>query len=1308
MMNNHNNKEKIEKCVVQIECVDKKDNSNNSLGTGFFVASNIIVTASHLTSACHQDLSNYDISVVPLKIELGKEIKVKRIIESKTNNYISILELEERVEEIEPLKFTVGYTIKENDEYFTFGYPRSKRIVGLPINGKINTGINKSQSLKADWDLSLGDARIKSVDGLSGSPVIIDDMLVGIIQTESSEDGASISIGMSSINLMKEFVLNRYCQDYNIEMMIQKFKNKTECKCYTIDDIDIRLQKSINLSMNLNFFEIDDDEFKKKFKTNIKKDMDKDIYIVGKSREETLYCVLNELKYVLDYNNVVVVGDEESWGKIEGEIKGAILIPEFYAGEIIAIKDNINIFIYGEDEHCIKENKIELKRRTRRTIIKKLEEAGMDNAAACRYVKDTSGLFIPLKRRLFNGRYSNDPVWSSQCCKENINLFITALLCGKWTESQGDKSVIEHLSGVTYDEFMEQLLPYSKGEEPFIIKILLYGNLSYQLANTEFAWEYLNERISKKVWDDFRELSTEIIVEIDPVFNEPFEKHYYLNSNKKAKNSNELKSGMIRSMTFRAIYGGLECQNDINKIVKKILCTIDSIQRWGYFSQFIEDLCEASPSLVMERLENEIKKPSGLYELFRSSSDDMITGQHYYTRILWAVRQLLLYKEYAARAVQWLLAIDAMHIKYNVSNSPKGILRDVFCAWFNISVLKKQDKIELAKYALEKYENAWDLIFTELPETHTVITNTEISSSYRKVDEKEIITNSDISDLYNVYADLCINNINMKIDRWMKIIEKLNIFPMNIFKKLLKLLSVNLKKMEDPEKSRIKELLRSNIYNHRFFSSAGWAMDEENLKAIEDIFNLIYFEDKIYDYLYLFNNQYALPILHPIPYKEHDENFEKKNKELKQLEIKQGIKKFKNSGLGLKHLIKLVKKENYENIGDYIAEYYTNGKFDFSVYNEMLTIPDIDSIILNYVCYIYRYNDKDIIKKVKNISRHYNGKDDLYVRLLSIEELSYTNNPAIINEDEKIKALYWKFGINPFNVSNDKKTIVWVLGELKKYDNLTSYIDCLHNKKSIFNPEERLCYMLSLISFKNLQCDWENINSCLKELMTDIETVFEGQQEKYEKIFSLEIFLINIIDWKSMKCAQYNFKTNPHYYASLINTVFLHEGETKSIKNEDEEKKITMKFNFYHKAVFCPCEKDGNIDSEELKIWIDEFKKLLEEQKQLSLLGSSLGRLFAYSPVGKDGYYPHEAIRLIIEENSDEHLRNSYVVETCNRRGIYYPNAGKEEKEIALKYKENADRIRNSSFETAKIYDALFENYNYTSAQERRSAEDGL
>ena len=102
--------------------------------------------------------------------------------------------------------------------------------------------------------------------------------------------------------------------------------------------------------MSLDFFELDDEQFETKFQEKIN---DERIFIVGKSREETTYRILNELRRKYPERVTLIIKSEAEWKKFDQEnLIGNILIPFFWADSIAVISNNTNIFIYGEDEPC--------------------------------------------------------------------------------------------------------------------------------------------------------------------------------------------------------------------------------------------------------------------------------------------------------------------------------------------------------------------------------------------------------------------------------------------------------------------------------------------------------------------------------------------------------------------------------------------------------------------------------------------------------------------------------------------------------------------------------------------------------------------------------------------------------------------------------------------------------------------------------------------------------------------------------------------------------------------------------------------
>ena len=373
----------------------------------------------------------------------------------------------------------------------------------------------------------------------------------------------------------------------------------------------------------------------------------------------------------------------------------------------------------------------------------------------------------------------------------------------------------------------------------------------------------------------------------------------------------------------------------------------------------------------------------------------------------------------------------------------------------------------------------------------------------------------------------------------------------------------------------------------------------------------------------------------------------------------------------------------------------------------MLDIKGIRDIIKSYIYELYKNEDASINKIVKTLNNNYEGNYEIYVDILRLEKLHYKNHPQIMDENETVKALYWGKPDSAFEISKDKETLKWIMSEFKRYKNKICYIKYLHSNLKVFTLEEILEYMTDFRKNGYFQLSDQMEGYYLRNICIYIEKGFDGQHYKYNEIMLLEIYLSDIVKWSDMKCTQYILKRNPEFYAQLIDIIYSHEDQDKGTEAKGTENILKKVLEFYNKAFFCPCENNGDVNLNELKNWVSNFKNRLSQQKQLKLLGHVLGRLFAYSPVGSDGYYPHESVRELIEEISDDSLIKSYVTSEFNKRGMHNIDSGKGEKELALQYKENANAIRILYSESAKIFDKLYDDYFHDSEVVRRMAEDG-
>ncbi len=1069
---------------------------------------------------------------------------------------------------------------------------------------------------------------------------------------------------------------------------------------YSITDIDIQIRRESKYKgMGLDFFKIDDEQFESRFQSAINEER---VYVVGESREETTYRLLNELRQKNSDRVTLIIKSEEEWNKLQkANVSGNILVPFFYAEKIVTIPNNTNIFVYSEDEPCYTRDKVVLRRRTKRNLINALEEIGIDCHEAYNIVDNTHGLYVPLKKKLFNGAMYSKPDW----VEGHSDVVMATLLCGKWTEATGDMLVFEELSGKTYIECKKELEKYLHRENPFVVTNISYRGNNLQLASVEDAWEELDIYITDEMWNKFIALFYEVLIESEPIFDYPFEKHFEASIYaEKPEWSPTLKKGMIRTLIMRAYYRGHEeNQKQIDNIVSRVFDTITNKERWGYISQYLTDLCEASPESVLKKLESELQQPQGMLELFKANDGDFMTNRHYYTNVLWTVEQLVQQKKYVVRAIEWLWKIDSYNLKYRISNSPKGVLGIVFCAWINESALSVEKKIKLARRAIEIYPNAWEVISSQLPQGTSSICLTLNVPKYRKVDEPEVLYVDEVNKTYIEYLRMCVDSAGTDAEKWDKIIQYIKSYDVTIQNEVLKKMILNCREMRDEEKIKIKNEIRYTIYRHRYYYDADWSISEEALRKYESTMNEIVLSNKIYEYLYIFLPVFKFPLLHPVPFsREESKDSYEKNHILREEEIKTKFKEFKEKEYSLDKLIELAVKEKYSILGEVLAQFYCDGLFDEKIFSLLLQRDEEGKYVYGYVSYLHRNGTVDLNEVIGMVKKLSNNKN-LLVNLISLDFIEDNDNALITKEDEEIKKMYWsgnvKLGISD---KAGHKVVMWALDECKKYGSLHTYLELLYDIKDKISFQE-LYNAIFVIS--NLK---DNVVSSmtdyyLEEILKELQDAFIMDDEKCAELATLEWMCRNVLEWEQMKCMQKVIKNDPTFYAQLVEIIYKADDDTNDKTKSELANKV---YSGFDKAKFCPTEKDGKVSYKNLKDWIEKFKKLLINQRQEKLFGSLIGRLLAYSPIGEDGYSPCEAVRKIIEEYHLDSLKNSYVIAEENKRGVHTVDAGKSELILHDRYQKNAEGLQEQYPRTAEIYFALSDIYKREADFERKRAED--
>lgn len=1082
------------------------------------------------------------------------------------------------------------------------------------------------------------------------------------------------------------------------QMVVYAEKHMDIC---STDDIDLQLKRqTVNPKIGIDFFDIDDDEFINVF-NEVKND--EKVCVRARCREEAIYCIINELWKSGEKRPIFVVKKKKDWDRLAqvGET-GNIYIPWFYADEIVSIENNTNIFIFTDGLPSFSDKEIELRPRTLETIRRALGRVGMDVNQANELVNETHGLYIPMKRRIFNGAYLKKPEWIAGLAD---NVKITCLLIGQWTDTDGDKAVIEELSGLKYDDFTEQVRKYADGEEPFVYIVKRSGASQYYLASVQNTWEYLDVSTDSEIWKKFMRSCIDVLNESEALFTYTFVERLAARYNGEYLFwSGNIRQGMLRTLLIKVCHKDHgSSQAILDNMVEEILGYVKTEQQWKYISTYFRELCELSPSKVLDRLENEWDKPTGLLKLFEKQSDNHMFDKNAYIDILWGVDTMLVQRPYAARAFGWLLRIDDMSYKYT-SNTPADTIHKVICSWINLSAFRTTDeKVNVAKMTLEHDRNGWEHVYKSLPTYNSNLIGDIIKPRYRESVTPEMMSTEDIAVTMTRYVILLIRQADFKPERWEKLLDIAEEIPPEVKEMLIDNMLYETEQMSDEEKIHLKNCIRKEIYRHRFFRTADWAQPENVVKQYEKLLDEIHTEEPEYEYEYLFVQQHDGVLFNPVAYKEGNER--EQNEKKTEIIIQEKIDEFRQKNLSLSKLADICAKEEHSSLGDCLARYWGN---DYDE-NVLLTLYDAQpthrQMALDY-CSVLAYSGVDVYGHIMHLQEKRELDDEFMARIYRLQAAcAGDGTPQITNAPERIKRLFWE---NADYYA--PKQYDWALEECRKYGSVETYVKLLHTAmtKKHYTAQQIYDYFIQVKDME-VERSTAEIPYYLKELLAVLQKEYIDDDERCETIASVEIRFFDILQWTDVKCFKQILKASPENYAELVAMVFKKDGDNQERTLTEEQKKyINVVDRLYNKIRFCPTEKDGKVDAGELKEWVEHFKELLEKNNQASLLGYQLGRLLSSSPAGADGYYPCEAVREVIEEYSDETLIERYVACVHCDRGIYSPSEGKEEKNLARRYKENADYLSTLYPKTAAIYYELYDIYRDQAKHERERAESGL
>ncbi|PAD85435.1 hypothetical protein CHH55_23510 [Niallia circulans] len=879
----------------------------------------------------------------------------------------------------------------------------------------------------------------------------------------------------------------------------------------------------------------------------------------------------------------------------------------------------------------------------------------------------------------------NKNIYSTSLNESEFANEITIInLIGSWNDKyHADLELIEQISKQDLNVWNSKVREILQSPEiPLSIKNSIW---TIDIDSREELWNVLGGRIFDDTLELFSKCAEKVLTEIDPKFELGVDQRFAANIyGKKMKYSHSIRRGLAESL---AILGNINtdlfsnCSND--KVVNIIRTTIYNIFNksnwliWGSLSELLPFLAEAAPDEFLNAIEKALnQKPCPFDELFNQEGSP-IFGETYISGIQRGLEVLAWEERYLVRVTAILGELASRDPGGNWANRPLNSLSSIFLPWYPQTKASVEKRRVAVKTLLEVTENkGWELLINLLPNKKTISSGT-YKPKWRKIilDEKvEKITKEEYNKQILIYAEMTVDIAVHDQNKIIELIRDIHYLPISQIERIIDYLVSNIAILPESERINIWSELIVLISRHKYFSDAAWALNTEILKKIESTVYLLEPKNPLNLYRILFNKQgYNL-------FKEKGEY--EKQRETLDSKRENAIRKILDYG-GISSVLKFAKTVDFPNRVGFLLGKIGDESIDSLLLPNFLSREDnIDKYVISgYVLGRFSLKGWDWVDIIKYESWDHTQLGDFYTYL------PFTNETwkRVIRQLEKQEYIYWnKTNVDPYQLSYEELKIA--IEKLLYYKRPHAAIECiiylLQNKPS-FDVKIIIDSLIAGVTSEESISEMNSNN--IVELIDFLQSNSEVDSDVLAQIEWAYLQLLDNFN-KDPQGLERKMSTDAEFFCKLIRYAYRSEKESENSNEKDlgevEKNQAENAYRLINKWRKVPgVREDGSFSEEHFQLWFETVKKECSKTGHLDVALLKIGKVLFYSPSDPSELWIHRKIASIINNRSSEIIREGYITEAYNSRGVYSADpSGKSEMELSERYKNLAELIENNGF----------------------------
>lgn len=944
--------------------------------------------------------------------------------------------------------------------------------------------------------------------------------------------------------------------------------------------------------------------------------------------------------------------------------------------------------------------------RPQRSVVEKiLHESGLSEADSQRIARDSGHSITVLRRQLFQSNAVSAPSWAN--AKSAFTL-IPVLFANAWDEQKdGDRHVIETLSGMGYEAFVKELTPFLSIDDSPIRKV---GSV-WMIKSPLDAWFLLAPHIIPDYLKHFEQALLGVLTKTDPKYELDAEKRWAAAIYGKANPYSEwLRTGLVESLVLLAVFGDrsshiASTQTFADHVVKEVFNTADKWEAWASIKDATALLSEAAPDSFMDAVDQLLSRnPAVFQDLMRDDSG--VFGECRHSGLLWALEGIAWSSQYFARAVNVLVKLANIDPGGKWSNRAISSLSHLFLPGFSQTHAKALERLESLKSIIAKEPKlAWK--FSEnyysggsLTESHRF--------RWRDTGGTRRGLEHEAGEEYQTYMRGLLPMLRDLACARENLIDSIGDFirlPTETCEKLIATL-----KTTDPDVFSQEE---REMLLQKTRAALNWinSYDKKNRRVHVPALNQLLVKFAPTDVLarvgWLLSS--PCPRLPQGESKNYDAN-EKAVSKARESAAREVLDK-----VPVADIIKYAGTIPHPSVLGYsLAKVVHDKKEDTIVLDAIIEhVADIPALIRGYAHGRVSVDGAGWIdEQIKRIKIRGNYTAEVCAMLYFGLPEGASTWASISSHGKEVEAVYWKHssGYSQINKNKDAPIAVEKLLDAKRPAAALQIAGEPHGCIP--------CALLQRLLQELVVMDEKDISIGVMEIY-HLGHVFNQIYEKNElslaEIATLEWPFAAIADdlkehTSSPLALHRALQNDPQFFAQLVSFTYKRDDHAPDpargdLTPEQSERRGRAARKILDSWYLIPgVNKEGVLNEEEFRNWVIAARKQCLETNHGIGCDLEIGFMLAHTPSDPNGEWPHIAVRNLIEQLNSETVDRHVQNEIFNSRGIVSrapSDGGVQERKLAEKYRKMGDSLQGKWPRTAAMLRGIGDSYaNYAKRED--------